>query len=118
MARSVRISFELLTLALALTSWSGIVNPHVSWNTNVGQAKGAALTLEQAIAYADNAKAAYKDALGNQAQLASWLGIGIIPMMSAAAGLGVTGGPTTGCEQRERPVRWIVGLGILSRSGE
>ena len=95
MARSVRIPVWLLTIILALTGCAGIVNPHLSWKTDVGQTKGAALTLEQAIAYADNAKAAYKDALGNQAQLASWLGIGIIPMMSAAAGLGITGGPTT-----------------------
>jgi hypothetical protein len=49
------------------------------------------MTLPQALVYADRAKAAYKDALGNQAQLSSWLGIGLIPVAAFATGLAVTG---------------------------
>ena len=84
----------IASVLFAATGCSGIVNPYVTWNHNVGQT-GSAVTLDQAVIYADRAKDAYRDALGHQSQLASWLGIGLIPMMAAAAGLGITGGPTS-----------------------
>jgi len=80
--------------ALLLSACSGIVNPHLSWDQKPGTT-APTFSLSQAVAYADKAKAAYKEALGNQSRLASWLGIGIIPLAAAAGGLGVTGGPPT-----------------------
>jgi hypothetical protein len=90
-----RIGGVLVAVALlAVTSGcAGIVNPHVSWDRKVAQ--GSTVDLNQAVDYADRAKDAYREALGNQSRLASWLGIGLIPLMAAAAGLGVTGGPAT-----------------------
>jgi hypothetical protein len=86
-----RVCFTM-AVSVLVSACAGITNPHISWDKQVTSA--TVLTLPQALAYADKAKDEYRNALGNQAQLASWLGIGLIPLMSAAAGLGVTGGPT------------------------
>src|SRR5262245_36743880 len=75
---------------LATSGCAGIVNPHLTWAPD---APADSINLDQALRYADGAKKAYRDALGNQAKLASWLGIGLIPLMAASAGLGITGGP-------------------------
>jgi len=88
--RDVGIVVALVVLVVT-SGCSGIVNPYVSWDRRVGQ--GDTVSINQAVIYADRAKDAYRDALGNQSKLASWLGIGLIPLMAAAAGLGITGGP-------------------------
>jgi hypothetical protein len=90
--RFLRTVCSLVAIALVFGGCAGIVNPHITLDATVGK-DGTPATLNQAIVYADHAKAEYRKALGNQAQLASWLGIGLIPLMSAAAGLGITGGP-------------------------
>ena len=93
--RPVSVKAVCLAVALALTVCGcGLTNPHISWNRELKK-DAIVPTLPQALAYADSAKEEYRRALGSQAELASWLGIGLIPLMSAAAGLGVTGGPTT-----------------------
>lgn len=86
-----RVCLGVVLLLLA-SGCAGIVNPHVKWDPPEGKIPDAtALTLDYAIKYAYSARAAYKNALGNQSQLASWLGIGLIPISAAALGLGITG---------------------------
>jgi hypothetical protein len=65
------------------------------------------MTLDYAIQYADNAKQAYRDALGHQSQLASMLGLGLIPLSAAALGLGIAGGSPTA----------IMALGLTGAAG-
>lgn len=93
----------VLSAGIAL-SGCAVINPHVAWKPSE-KAKGMA--LENAIAYADEAKAAYKRALGQQSQLASWLGIGLIPLGAAALGLGITGGNPAA----------VTALGLMGASG-
>ncbi len=68
----------------------GTLNPHVTWKQSKWE--GSTHSLPDAIDYADKAKNAYKKALGSQAQLRSWLGIGLIPLGAAATGIGIMGG--------------------------
>lgn len=103
-------SFGVAIAAMAvvmLTSCS-LVNPHVKWKPPEGKVPPATkLTLDYGIQYAENAKAAYMSALGYQSQLASWLGIGLIPVAAAALGLGMTG---------QSPAA-ITALGLTAASG-
>jgi hypothetical protein len=86
-----RVCLGVMLLLLA-SGCAGIVNPHIKWDPPAGNIPDAtALTLDYAIKYADSARAAYKNALGNQSQLASWLGIGLIPIAATALGLGMSG---------------------------
>jgi hypothetical protein len=76
---------------LAAAGCAGITNPYVKPDGR----PGGNVTLESAIGYANSAKDAYKEALGNQAELRSWLGIGLIPLGAATLGLGITGASPT-----------------------
>lgn len=49
--------------------------------------------LDDAKKYARWVKDEYRGALGDQAKLQSWLGIGLIPLSAAAIGIGASGGP-------------------------
>jgi hypothetical protein len=53
------------------------------------------MKFEEASAYAARVKQRYRDALGDQAKIQNWLGIGLIPLSAAAMGLGVSGAHTT-----------------------
>ena len=80
-------------LALLVTGCT-LVNPHVKWPPPTTPPRQASqVDLDYAIDYADNAKAAYRKALGNQSKLTSWLGVGLIPLAAASLALGITGGP-------------------------
>jgi hypothetical protein len=79
----------VVLVAGVLTSGCALVNPHVRWTSPVDPVPK---TITDGIRYADAAKDAYKGALGHQSKLASWLGIGLIPLGAAALGLGMTGG--------------------------
>lgn len=70
-------------------SGCALVNPHVTLRSSSGNPP---TTITDGIKYADEAKAAYKQAIGQQSQLGSWLGIGLIPLGAAALGLGITSG--------------------------
>ena len=79
---------------VVLVSGCTLVNPHVKWPPPTTPPRQASqVDLDYAIDYADNAKAAYRKALGNQSKLTSWLGVGLIPLAAASLGLGITGGP-------------------------
>src|SRR5262249_10201678 len=76
-------------------------------NVREGRPRGAPTPIEvravldpaqdfrEAWAEAERVKEAYRKALGNEAELQNWLGIGLIPLAAAAMGLGVSGGHTT-----------------------
>ena len=92
MAIRPRYSLCLTAAAvLAAAGCAGITNPYVKPDGR----PGGNVTLESAIGYANSAKDAYKEALGNQAELRSWLGIGLIPLGAATLGLGITGASPT-----------------------
>lgn len=66
-----------------------MINPHVKWDR---PERGAKVTLQEAIDYANRAKDQYKRAVGDQAVLNSALALGLIPLSAAALGLGITEG--------------------------
>mgnify|MGYP003862266383 FL=1 len=69
-----------------------MMNPHI----NIGERPKAHLVpLNSAIDYANLGKDAYANALGEQAEFNSYLGIGLTALGGAALGLGVAGGGTT-----------------------
>jgi len=97
---------KLIVIAvISLSTGCSLINPHISWDeppSLIGPQKGGPsagntntsanlekYSLEWSIEYAENAKKAYKKALGNQSDLSSWLGIGLIPLASATLGLGI-----------------------------
>src|SRR5436190_10155780 len=90
---------RILALGLSLLAAAGcsLVNPFVIGpRTRVAAATAPpspSMDLPTAKAYADKVKDEYREALGDQAKLLSWLGIGLIPLSAAAIGLGATGGP-------------------------
>jgi hypothetical protein len=49
------------------------------------------IPLDEAYRYSASVKQRYRDALGDQARLQSWLGLGLIPLSAAAIGLGAVG---------------------------
>jgi len=85
-------------------SGCALVNPHVTLMASSGNPP---TNITEGITYADQAKAAYKSAIGEQSKLSSWLGIGLIPLGAAALGLGMTGGPTAA----------VVALGLTGAAG-
>lgn len=87
-------------LLMMLVSGCGTFNPHLRGDSKLATKMKAevnvqkpSLSLDFAIKYADSAKDNYHNAIGNQARLSSWLGVGLIPIAAAATGLGITGGP-------------------------
>lgn len=71
-----------------------LMNPHVTWQAPKTGEIRQNVSLPYAIAYADMAKAAYRKKLGENAALTKWMGIGLIPLAAAAAGVGVTAAST------------------------
>jgi hypothetical protein len=65
------------------------------------------MTFLQASEYALRVKERYRQAVGEQAQLQSWLGIGLISLSAAAIGLGAVGGSTDA----------IIALGLAGGGG-
>ena len=112
-SRGRQVLFILTLLATSsMLSACALINPHVSWREIdrpkcSGDASCGAVTLSDAIAYADNAKAAYKIALGDQARLPNLLALGLIPLGAAALGLGITGGSSAA----------ITALGLTGAAG-
>src|SRR5262249_750008 len=86
-----RVASALLLVAFAVSGCT-LINPHVTWKHPKAASPTSEDKLRWSIAYADNAKAAYQDALGTQSSLGAWLGIGLVPLAAAAAGLGIMGG--------------------------
>ena len=89
-------------LALAATAGCSLVNPFVIGPAarQAAIAPGGRAQNEPKITSVDDAKryaawvkGEYRGALGDQAQLQSWLGIGLIPLSAAAMGIGAAGGP-------------------------
>ena len=65
------------------------------------------VTLPVALVYGERVRSAYREALGDQARLQAWLGIGLIPLSAAAIGLGATGGSSAA----------ILALGLTGAAG-
>jgi hypothetical protein len=94
----------VLAVTISLAGCS-LVNPYVI-NREVREGRRAdgtpavvdpsRMTFREAREYAGRVKEQYRGALVDQAQLNSWLGIGLIPLTAAAMGLGASGGPATG----------------------
>jgi hypothetical protein len=85
-------TFRLICVAMASVWVSGcaVINPHETLRRS---SDPPPTKIVDGIKYADKAKAAYWQAIKEQSQLRSWLGIGLIPLGAAALGLGVTSGP-------------------------
>lgn len=108
MLRPIVKCVSILALGVLLGGCAGITNPYIKWDPPDGKVPdGTKLTLDYGIKYAENAKAAYLNALGHQSQMATWLGIGLIPVAAAALGLGMTG---------QSPAA-VTGLGLGAASG-
>lgn len=105
------VRFVAVAMSVIVLTSCSLVNPHVKWETpkdSAGQVIPASkFKLDDGIQYAENAKAAYKDAIGNQSYLTSWLGIGLIPVAATALGLGMTGHSPTA----------VTVLGLTAASG-
>lgn len=111
-------SLMVVVVALALVGCS-LVNPYViDRGVREGRPPGepirdaavvnpSQMTFEEASAYAARVKQRYRDALGDQAKLQNWLGIGLVPLSAAAMGLGVSGGHT----------KDILALGLAGAAG-
>jgi hypothetical protein len=92
------LAASLSVIALAGCS-SSLMNPHVTWArppvVTLPDGSIRPVTLADGIAYANNAKDRYKEAVGDQTLLTNALAVGLIPLGAAALGLGVTGGGST-----------------------
>lgn len=84
--RIARLGLVLVT-ASTLTACS-LTNPHVSWPR---VDKGKDVTLDLAIEYSNDAKDAYKSAVGDQAILTNVLATGLIPLGAATLGAAIAG---------------------------
>ena len=82
-----RATIPVLMICCGLAvSGCSLLNPHVIWERPDAT---EVVTLQSAIKYANDAKDAYKTAIGEQAMLTSSLGLGLIPLSAAALGLGI-----------------------------
>jgi len=77
----------LICCSLAVSGCS-LLNPHVTWPR---PQRGEPVTLQSAIEYANDAKDAYKGAVGDQALLTNALGTALIPLGAATIGAGIAG---------------------------
>jgi hypothetical protein len=80
------------TFFLVTSSCSTMINPHVEIGA---RPDSYPVPLNKAINYANKGKDKYAEALGEQAEFNSYLGIGLTALGAAALGLGVTGGGAT-----------------------
>lgn len=78
----------LAVTAAATLSACSLWNPYVTWDPIQ---ETDTVTIERAIVYANAAKAAYKEALGDQAILTNTLATGLIPLGGATLGAGIAG---------------------------
>ena len=78
----------LLVCSSLVVSGCSLLNPHVTWER---PEKGQPVTLQSAIEYANRAKDAYKEAVGDQALLTNALGTALIPLGAATLGAGIAG---------------------------
>ena len=91
---SVAAACAAVVLAAVFAPGCSLMNSHVTWQAPKTSEIRQDVSLPYAIAYADMAKAAYRKKLGENAALTKWMGIGLIPLAAAAAGVGVTGAST------------------------
>ena len=82
------IAVLLVCSSLAVSGCS-LLNPHVTWDRP--DPKDGTITLTMAIEYANDAKDAYKGAVGDQALLTNALAMALIPLGGAALGAGIHG---------------------------
>jgi hypothetical protein len=88
-----------IVVGLSLLSITGcsLVNPFVIDSRTRDEAMKTPpqppMSLPQAKKYAELVNDRYRTALGDQAKLQAWMGIGLIPLSAAAIGLGAAGGP-------------------------
>ena len=82
----------LLSSGFLITSSCSMMNPYI----DIGdRPQDNTILLSKAIDYANKGKDEYTNALGEQAEFNSYLGIGLTALGAAALGLGITGGSTT-----------------------
>jgi hypothetical protein len=82
-------SAMLGALAFLTSGCVGITSGQVTWPSATANERR---DFDQAMEYANRAKARYREAIGNQSKLVRVLGATLIPFGAAAGGLGATGG--------------------------
>lgn len=104
--RSQSFGVAIAAMVVVMLTSCSLVNPHITWKPPKFDKPEEKLTLDYGIRYAENAKAAYKEGLGYQSYLTSYLGIGLIPMAAGALVLGMIGGSS-------RDIVWL-GMGAAT----
>ena len=86
-----RLTIFLLVL-LGTSGCASLFNPHL--NLERGDFQTGGPSMVEAIKYTDDTIAAYRQGMGDQANLSTWTGVVLIPLSAATVALGIQGGHT------------------------